>query len=247
MNVFIVYSHPEQSSFNSALNERVQTILKEKLHEVVVSDLYKMDFEPVASKKDFLLKDKNLTPRFREEQKIAFEQGKLSADIAIEQEKLRWCDLLILQFPLWWFSMPAILKGWVDRVLTPGFAYGKEMFHNHGGLKGKKALILLTTGSSQVDFSTSGINGPIGAVLFPIHHGILHYVGFDVLPPFIVWQPSNLEGKQIISLFDRLETYLFSVESLSPIRFPNLEDLDEKKDLVNQLNWDDLLNQTWEG
>jgi NAD(P)H dehydrogenase (quinone) len=56
--------------------------------------------------------------------KKAFEQGLQSADIAGEQAKLRWADAVIFQFPLWWFSMPAIMKGWFDRVYAYGFAYG---------------------------------------------------------------------------------------------------------------------------
>src|SRR3546814_1822066 len=54
----------------------------------------------------------------------AFRNGRQSRDIALEQEKLLWADALILQFPLWWFSMPAILKGCVERVYAYGFAYG---------------------------------------------------------------------------------------------------------------------------
>src|SRR3546814_6853893 len=54
----------------------------------------------------------------------AFDNGTQRADIAREQDKLLWADAVILQFPMWWFSMPAILKGWVERVYAYGFAYG---------------------------------------------------------------------------------------------------------------------------
>jgi len=54
----------------------------------------------------------------------AFESGTQSADIAAEQAKLLWTDAVILQFPMWWFSMPAILSGWVEWVYAYGFAYG---------------------------------------------------------------------------------------------------------------------------
>ena len=56
--------------------------------------------------------------------KKAFDADVLTDDAKTEIEKLLWADTLILQFPLWWFSMPAILKGWVDRVFAYGFAYG---------------------------------------------------------------------------------------------------------------------------
>lgn len=54
----------------------------------------------------------------------AFHHGTQTYDITIEQEKQLWADIIIFQFPLWWFGMPAILKGWIDRVYAHGFAYG---------------------------------------------------------------------------------------------------------------------------
>lgn len=73
--------------------------------------------------------------------KQTFAQGTQSADIAAEQEKLLWADTVIFQFPLWWFSMPAIMKGWIDRVYAWGFAYGVgEHSDRHWGIATGKAL-----------------------------------------------------------------------------------------------------------
>ncbi|MEK8171985.1 NAD(P)H-dependent oxidoreductase [Streptomyces sp. M19] len=58
------------------------------------------------------------------ESKRAYTDGTLSEDIRAEQDKLRWADTIVLQFPMWWFGVPAILKGWFDRVFVKGFAYG---------------------------------------------------------------------------------------------------------------------------
>ncbi len=122
--------------------------------------------------------------------KHAFEQGTQSEDIAAEQAKLHRADAVIFQFPLWWFSMPAIMKGWVDRVYACGFAYGVgEHSDSHWGdrygegrLAGKRAMLLVTTGGWASHYSPRGINGPINDILFPIQHGILFYPGFTVLP-----------------------------------------------------------------
>jgi NAD(P)H dehydrogenase (quinone) len=246
MNVFIVYAHPEQRSFNAALHQTAIETLTGHGHELVISDLYRMDFEPVASNRDFLKKNKEEHPRFRKEQEKAFKHGLLAPDISNEQTKLNWCDLLILQFPLWWFSMPAILKGWIDRILTPGFAYSRDKFYNHGGLRGKKAMILLTTGGSQQRFSRSGLNGPIDLILFPIHHGILYYVGFEVLPPFVVWQPSRLSEKRREHVLMDLSTYLSQFQTLNPLQFPTVEDSDANEELRGGLDWASILNLTAE-
>jgi NAD(P)H dehydrogenase (quinone) len=110
--------------------------------------------------------------------------------------------VLILQFPLWWFTMPAILKGWVDRVFAYGFAYGVgEHSDSHWGdrygegtLAGKRAMLVVTAGGWEDHYSPRGINGPIEDILFPINHGILHYPGYDVLPPFVTYRVDRLDG-----------------------------------------------------
>lgn len=79
------------------------------------------------------------------------------------------------------------MKGWVDRVFTTGFAYGGGKMYNKGGLKGKKAMLSVTIGGGQPMYSKTGLNGDIEQILFPIHHGILCFVGMEVLPPFIAW------------------------------------------------------------
>ncbi len=244
MNVFLVYAHPEKRSLNASLHALAVEALQQTGHQVIVSDLYEMDFEPVASIRDFLSQDPSPRARFRDEQRRATENGELAPDILQEQERLRWCDLLILQFPLWWFSMPAIMKGWVDRVLTPGFAYNRTMIYNHGGLRGRKAMILLTTGNSRVQYSKQGLNGPIETILFPIHRGILNYVGFDVLPPFIAWQPSRMSEDKRDELKLELRRYLDQVDTLKPLKFPEIEDADQNFQLFNDFDWETAIHST---
>ena len=101
------------------------------------------------------------------------------------QEKLKAADLVILQFPLWWFGLPAMLKGWVDRVMTMGFAYGAGRRYDQGGLKGRRAMLALTTGGPEASYTERGINGPMERILFPIQHGMLYFCGLEVLPPFV--------------------------------------------------------------
>jgi NAD(P)H dehydrogenase (quinone) len=119
-------------------------------------------------------------------QQAAFEQHAMQADIVAEQDKLRWCDLLLIQFPLWWFSVPAILKGWFDRVFTKGFAYDAGQWFNTAPLFGRKAMLVATTQAPEISYQASGLNGDINTLLQPIHH-TLHFVGFSVLAPFMAY------------------------------------------------------------
>ena len=100
---------------------------------------------------------------------------------------------MILQFPLWWFGLPAILKGWVDRVLAMGRTYGAGHFYETGKFRGKRALLSLTTGGPAEAYRKGGFNGDINAILRPIHRGILQFVGFDVLAPQIHYAPVRVD------------------------------------------------------
>lgn len=201
MNVLIVYAHPEPRSLNGALRDFAVARLEAAGHTVQVSDLYAMNWKPALDANDMI--DRTHDARFDPalDSKRAYETGTQREDIAREQEKLKWADTVILQFPLWWFSMPAIMKGWVERVYAYGFAYGVgEHSDRHwgdrygeGSLAGKRAMLIVTTGGWESHYSARGINGPIDDVLFPIQHGILYYPGFDVLPPFVIYQTHRMD------------------------------------------------------
>jgi NAD(P)H dehydrogenase (quinone) len=98
---------------------------------------------------------------------------------------LQAADLLILQFPLWWFAAPAILKGWLDRVLVYGPMYNSRLRHEHGAMRGKRALLSVTTGSSARACAVDGREGDTRLLLWPLMYS-LRYVGFDVMEPHVV-------------------------------------------------------------
>jgi NAD(P)H dehydrogenase (quinone) len=157
----------------------------------------------------------------------AFDAGTLTPDVLAEQEKLLWADTIIFQFPLWWYTMPAILKGWVDRVFTYHFAYGVgehsdtkygERF-GEGTLAGRKALLSVTAGGPESHYAARGINGPIDDLLFPIHHGILYYPGFDVLPPYLVYRTHKVDETAYARITEELGQRLDTLFTTEPIPF----------------------------
>lgn len=199
MQVLIVYAHPEPKSFNGAMKSLAVETLEALGHTVLVSDLYAQGFNPVAGPHD--MTGTPADPEYfqlQREQTAACETGSMASDIAAEMEKLRAADLLILQFPIWWFGMPAILKGWADRVFARGFAYLPGRKYDTGMFRGKLAMVAATTGTSADTYAPDGIDGDILTVLWPIHNGLLRYAGFDVLQPFIAYMPGRVgeDGRQ---------------------------------------------------
>jgi len=227
MKVLIVYAHPEPRSLNGSLKDFTVRRLQAAGHEVQVSDLYAMNWKATLDASDSL--DRDPEARFDPslDSKRAYAAGRQSSDIAAEQEKLRWADTVILQFPLWWFTMPAILKGWFERVYAYGFAYGVGEHsdarwgdrYGEGNLAGKRAMLVVTTGGWESHYSARGINGPIDDLLFPIHHGVLHYPGFDVLPPYLVYRTSRVDAQRYAQIERELGERLDNLQTTAPIPF----------------------------
>jgi NAD(P)H dehydrogenase (quinone) len=224
MKVFIVHAHPESQSFNGALTRAAVASLLEAGHEVRVSDLYEMGWQPVSGRDNFTtVKDPSYFKQQLEEA-YATEQNGFSPDIQAELEKLDWCDVLIFQFPLWWFGLPAILKGWVDRVFVMGKIYGGGVWYDNGYFKGKRAFCSVTMGGPAAIYSENGFNGDINQILFPINHGIFYFVGFDVLPLYLVHSPVRLSDSERKAKIDEYALYVLSADSKKPIEYKRLAD-----------------------
>lgn len=200
--VLIVHAHPEPASLTHQLVEVAVQVLQQQGHEVLQSDLYGMHWKAVFDEHDFPSRADPHRLSFVAESGHSYASGQQTADIAAEQQKLLAADALILQFPLWWFGMPAILKGWVDRVFAYGLAYGYKGAGNRyrygeGALKGKRALLCVTVGGPAEDYAARGINGPLDQLLFPITHGTLFFPGMDVLPTHAVHGTGRLSAEGV--------------------------------------------------
>lgn len=209
MNVLIVYAHPAADSLNGALKDFAAGHLQAAGHEVRVSDLYAMEWKATLEAAEIP------------------ERVDHRADVLAEQEKLRWADVVIFQFPLWWFSMPAIMKGWVERVYTYGFGYGVGEHsdvrwgdrYGEGTLAGKRAMLMVTAGGWESHYSPRGVNGAIDDLLFPIHHGILFYPGMAVLPPFMVYRAHSMDDARFAVVCGELAQRLNTLGAAAPIPY----------------------------
>jgi NAD(P)H dehydrogenase (quinone) len=239
MNVLWVYAHPDPQSLNAALRDDGLRLLQEDGHEVVLSDLYAMNFKPTLDHDDVGdLPDP--PPQLSRATKAAYQQQTLSADIRAEQAKLLAADTLVLQFPLWWYSTPAILKGWIDRVLAKGFAYGlrdperpgRTFRYGDGPLSGRRAQVITTIGSPAPAMGPRGINGQLDQVLFPLLHGTLFYVGMDVLPPLAIHGADRVSTDDYDAALTTPEHRLRDLRKIEPIPYRHQNRGDYDDDLV---------------
>ena len=192
-NIFIVHAHPEPRSLNGALKDLAVRTLSEAGHHVEVSDLYAMGWKAAADGADFPRRDPAERLHYGRASRAAFDAGTQAQEVRAEQDKLRRADAVILQFPLWWFSVPAILKGWVDRVFAMGRAYGHGQVYADGRFRGKRAMVSVTTGGPSEAYAPDGFNGAIEGILRPIQRGIFQFVGFQVLAPHVLYGPARVE------------------------------------------------------
>lgn len=228
MNVFIVHAHPEPQSFSAAMCLTATEQLRQLGHEVRVSDLYVAGFNPVASAADFGTRKNPDYLNYALEQRHAQEAGTLAPDIQAELAKLLWCDLLILNFPIYWCAPPAILKGWIDRVLVSGVVYGGKRFYDRGGLAGKQAMLSVTIGGQAHMFASDGIHGPINDMLKPVLQGTLAYTGMTVLPPFVAWHVPYISPEARTAMLQDYRQHLVRLDEATPLVFPSLDDFDSQ-------------------
>jgi NAD(P)H dehydrogenase (quinone) len=161
MKHLIIYAHPNGQSLNNSILELVQKVYTENGHEVVVRNLYDLQFNPVLSTEDMK----------------SFRNGSIADDIQKEQQYISWADTMTFIYPIWWTGLPAILKGYIDRVFSFGFAYS---FNEKGLIKlltDKKALIFNTHGLPKSLYDPHVYN----ALNITSNSGIFDFCGIEVL------------------------------------------------------------------
>lgn len=160
----MVIAHPDPDSFNQAIKTQLIAALKEQNHQVRLRDLYRLGFDPVLS--------------LEELQRYDSQEGDVPAEVKAEQDEILWADHLIFIYPTWWWSMPAVMKGYFDRVFVPGFAFEVGDQGIKGLLAGKKAWIIQTTGSDQAYIEKHRLDEMVKK---PLEIGLFNFCGMDVV------------------------------------------------------------------
>ncbi len=178
MKHLIIYAHPSTQSLNGHLKHSVNEYLTQNGHEVEVRDLYQLNFNPLLSLEDIAGQRK----------------GQVTDDIKKEQDYINWADCIIMIHPIWWTGLPAILKGYIERVFSYGFAYRYEQGLQQGLLKGKQAIIINTQGKSLAEYQDLGIDS---ALRLTSDQGIFHYCGLEVKQHFFFSQADRANTEAI--------------------------------------------------
>ncbi|MBL0741087.1 NAD(P)H-dependent oxidoreductase [Chryseolinea lacunae] len=165
MKHLVVYAHPNPASLNHHFLQTVVRTLEAGNHHVVVRDLNNLNFNPVLSLEDIQQQRK----------------GVVEETVAVEQEFIAWAEVITFVYPIWWTGMPAILKGYIDRVMSYGFAYRYDQGIQKGLLTGKATIIINTHGKSNAEYAATGMDR---ALSLTSDKGIYTYCGLDVLKHF---------------------------------------------------------------
>jgi NAD(P)H dehydrogenase (quinone) len=238
VNTLIVLAHPEPNSYNAALARAAQETLQARGHEVRISDLYMKAFAADEHGRHYSQRKNPARFDAQLEQRFSAKQNALPDDVQTEVDDLLWADLVVLQFPLWWFGTPAILKGWLDRVFVYGKLYSGSRRLHTGVCRGKLAMLSVTAGSSAAACAHDGQEGDTRLILWPTHYS-LHYLGFTVLEPTIITGVrGGLAGDDAIAQSRYLEEQLLAqrarfanVDAIPVIPFNMAEDWDDRRKL----------------
>ena len=161
MNHLIIFAHPNsQKSFGRAIVDRVVKASQQLGVETHLRDLYTMEFNPIISFEELQSANKGIIP----------------AEIQQEHDFIRQADLITMVYPLWWMGFPAILKGYLDRVLSHGFAYKTENGESKGLIQGKVMQQFITIGSSVAQYQEYGVDKSLNHCLI---NGLFNYCGIE--------------------------------------------------------------------
>ncbi len=189
MKNLIVYAHPNPASLNHFFKQIVVETLENSNQEIVVRDLNEINFNPVLS-----LDDMN-----------GQRMGQVVADVSKEQDFIKWSDRIIFIYPIWWTGMPAIMKGYIDRVFSYGFAYRYDQGIQKGLFTGKKAIIINSHGKSNEEYAESGIDK---ALALTSDKGIFNYCGFEIEQHFYFDKADRASLENISEWENQIKTFL---------------------------------------
>jgi len=192
MKNLIVYAHPNSGSLNHFFKQTVLESLQESGEEIAVRDLNEINFNPVLS-----LEDMN-----------GQRMGTVADDVQTEQNFITWADRIIFIYPIWWTGMPAIMKGYIDRVFSYGFAYRYDQGVQKGLLTGKKTIIINSHGKSNAEYEAMGMDK---ALILTSDTGIFTYSGLEIQQHFYFDKADRASADNISDWESQIQTIFKSV------------------------------------
>jgi NAD(P)H dehydrogenase (quinone) len=191
-NALIVTAHPVENSLSHSLAARIAARLREQGTQVEIADLHAEAFTPAMLRPD-----------------LALYHGDASAppaDIQREQQRVERADMLVFIFPVYWWSVPGLLKGWFDRVLTLNWAYKvAEDGRIVGNLRKVPVRLIATAGSDVAGFDKHGYSTAIRTQLV---EGVFGFCGLKDVTLDILYQADTASSEQVDDFLKSLERVL---------------------------------------
>ncbi|MEE1613686.1 NAD(P)H-dependent oxidoreductase [Microvirga sp. CF3016] len=196
MHALIVVAHPDPKSLTHSVADHIAEGASTFGNTFEIADIAAEGFDPRFSAADIALFRREAPP---------------SADVAAEQARIDRADALVLVYPVYWWSMPGLLKGWIDRVFANGWAYDEGP--DTKLVKKLQHLRVHLVAIGGADLRTYARHGYFGAMRTQIDHGIFDYCGARVVTSELLVPPetqdlrSHLDAARVIgrNLFNRLE------------------------------------------
>ncbi len=188
MKHLIIYTHLNPESFTRAVANEVEKVAIEKGHTVKTIDLYTEKFNPVLEFPDI---------------QYSFMGGEAPDDVEKYQQDIAWAERITFVYPLWWGHMPAMLKGFIDRVFTHGFAYEYDENGVNGLLSGKVVQQIINTGNTSEYLGQSGMHS---AIRKDQEGGIFEFCGMTAATTFF--------GSIATSTDEERQAYLGSIKEI---------------------------------
>ena len=188
MKHLIIYTHLNPDSFTKAVADEVKRVSELKGHQIKVVDLYVDGFDPVLQFPDI---------------QYSFMGGDAPNDVESYQELITWADHLTFVYPLWWQQMPAMLKGFIDRVFTNGFAYMVGQNGPEGMLAEKSVQLIINSGTPNEMLESMGFQA---ALLKVNEEGIFKFCGMRVNSTFFgnITMSTDSERKEYLKRIDNI-------------------------------------------
>lgn len=185
MNHLIIIAHPRKESLNYRIKDKLKESLEKHGHTVKVRDLYKINFRPVLGFEEI---------KYTKESKVC-------PDIAVEQSYIEWANKLTIIYPLWWNAFPAILKGYIDRVFTNGFAFEITEKGPKGLLKNKKVNLITSAGMDEESLKKSNV---FESLKVTQDIGVFEFCGMEVIGHEYITESTTLNEEEKSGVLEKI-------------------------------------------
>lgn len=154
MKTLIIFNHPYEGSFCSAIRDAVKSGLRKGRHSCKVINLDKDRFDPVMREKDLR------AFKLRGDEDLTIVDG-VDPIVLRYKKKLVWAERIVMIFPIWWMSVPAMTKGFIDKVIFPGIAYKMEGNQLKSTLESLKQVVIISTMNTPAEVYSNEFNNSI--------------------------------------------------------------------------------------